>query len=57
MANKDSTDVLNSDLYFIKRAIDSAFAELEAAVADGLVDESVIADLEEALDIIKGYST
>ena len=48
-------EVDRSDLIFINRAMDSAFAELEAAVADGSVDESVLIDLEDALLVIKDY--
>jgi hypothetical protein len=41
------------DLRFVLRAIDSASAEIEAAVADGDVDESVQIDLAEAQSIIE----
>lgn len=48
-------EVQRSDLIFLNRVLDTAFSELEAAVADGDVDESVLIDLEEAQNAIKGY--
>lgn len=40
------------DRFFVLRAIDDAMSELEAAVADGLVDEKVLEDLREAYSLI-----
>jgi hypothetical protein len=51
----DSKDVLTTDLRYIYRAIDTALSEIEAAVADGLVDESVLIELQEAGQIAEGY--
>lgn len=44
-----------TDLIYVNRSIEDAVSELEAAVADGLVDESVLANLEEALEIVDEY--
>lgn len=52
---KDIIEVNKSDLVFLHRALDTAFAEVEAAVADGDVDESVLIDLDDAMNILKEY--
>lgn len=47
--------VTRSDLIFLQRVLDTAFAELEAAVADGDVDESVLIDLDEGIQAVSEY--
>lgn len=56
--NKDGiieVAVNRSDLIFLRRALDGAIPELEAAVADGLVDEAVLIELDSAIDVVDGY--
>lgn len=54
MPNKNSKlEIERSDLIYIKNAIEGAYAELEAAVKDGLVKDDVLIELEEALDSVK----
>jgi hypothetical protein len=55
MIGQNTINVERSDLIFLLRAIDSAYAEVEAAVSDGDVDESVVLDLEDALELVKEY--
>lgn len=52
---QDVVEVTRVNLIYVRRAIDDAIAEIEAAVADGDVDESVLAALDESLHIIEGY--
>jgi len=47
----ETVEITRSDLRFVLRAIDTALPELEAAVHDGLIDESVLIELSEAQDI------
>lgn len=44
------------ELRTIKNAIDTAMSEVEAAVADGDVDESVLYGLDEAMTILDRVS-
>jgi hypothetical protein len=44
-----------SDLIFLHRVIDNVLPELQAAVADGLIDESVLIELDEAFSIVDEY--
>ncbi len=54
--NKEEVvETTRADLIYIRRAIDDAVSELEAAVADGLVDESVLIAMDESLNIVEGY--
>jgi hypothetical protein len=53
--NETKIEVKRSDLIFLYRVCDTAFSELEAAVADGLVDESVLIEMDESIKTIKGY--
>jgi hypothetical protein len=55
IGKEEYAEVLRSDLIFLQRVLDTAFAELEAAVADGDVDESVVIDMDEAMSLVKGY--
>lgn len=52
---QDVVEVQRINLIYVRRAIDDAVAEIEAAVADGDVDESVLSALDESLHIIEGY--
>ena len=51
MTNKINYDL--SGLYYILRSIDGAMAELEAAVADGDVDEVVLIELDTAHSMVQ----
>lgn len=53
--NKETVSVTLADLHAILDAIDIAAAELEAAVADGLVKEDVTIMLNEAQIITADY--
>lgn len=56
LGNKEEVvEVSRINLIYIRRALDDAIAEVEAAVADGDVDESVLSALDESLHIIEGY--
>lgn len=44
-----------TDIIYIFRSIDTANSELEAAVADGLIKEDVLIDMQEAARIISEY--
>lgn len=46
-------EISKSDLRFILRALDTAMSEVEAAVADGLIDSSVLLDMDSAAEIVK----
>ena len=46
-------EISKSDLRFILRALDTAMSEVEAAVADGLIDSSVLLDMDSATEIVK----
>lgn len=50
---KETITINKSQLLFILDAIDSAMAELEAAVYEGDVDETITINLDQALSIIK----
>lgn len=50
---KETITINKSQLLFILDAIDGAMAELEAAVYEGDVDETVTINLDSALSIIK----
>lgn len=47
--------VTRSDLIFLRRVLDGCFAELEVLVADGDIDESVLAELDEAMNTVQEY--
>jgi hypothetical protein len=55
MVSEIEIAVPRSDIIFLHRVIDGAYAELEAAVADGDVDESVLIELDEALNCLKEF--
>lgn len=55
MVSEVEIKVPRSDLIFLQRVLDGAFAEIEAAVADGDVDESILIELDEALAVLKDY--
>lgn len=55
MVSEIEISLPRSDLIFLQRVLDTAFSEIEAAVADGDVDESVLIDLDEALGVLKDY--
>lgn len=50
-----SIAVTRSDLIAIQRSIEDAYAEVEAAVGDGDVDDSILFGLGESLDTIEQY--
>lgn len=53
---KETTiEVKRSDLIYLQRVMDSAFSELEAGVADGMIDESVLIELDDALSAVREY--
>lgn len=47
--------VKKEELKKIFHAIDTARSEIEAAVADGLVDDSVLGECDEACDMLEQY--
>jgi len=57
MANNTETvvEVNRSDLIFLQRVLDSCFAEVEAIVREGNEDESILIEIDEALNAVKGY--
>jgi hypothetical protein len=50
-----AVEIRRTDLIYVRRAIDDAIAEVQAGVADGLIDESVLIALDESLNILEGY--
>ena len=48
-------EVERTSLIYVRRAVDDAIAEVQAGVADGLIDESVLIALDESLNILEGY--
>ena len=47
--------VSRSDLIAMQRSIEDAYAEVEAGVSDGDIDDSVLSGLAESLDMIEQY--
>ena len=55
MVSEIEISVPRSDLIFLQRVLDGAYAELEAAVADGDVDQSILIELEEAQHAVEEF--
>jgi len=54
--NKEITvEVTRSDLVYLRRVLDNTLPEVQAAVADGLIDESILIGLDEAIEIVEEY--
>lgn len=49
----DTVTITKSDLRYILRSLDTGMSEIEAAVADGLIDSSVLIDMDSASNILQ----
>ena len=49
----DTVTITKSDLRYILRSLDTGMSEIEAAVADGLLDSSVLIDMDSASNILQ----
>lgn len=50
-----SIAITRSDLIAMQRAMEDAYAEVEAGVGDGDIDDRVLFGLAESLDMIEQY--
>ena len=55
MLEKGEIPVTKADLIYFHRTLDDAHSELEAAVSDGLVDDSITIAMATAIDMLEQY--